>query len=589
MRCDLLSTSAASILRRARRSTRAPSVLAILIVALISARAGAQSPASGKAPSDPIVAAIASAARAAQRTDEPATLVYANRRIVELRATILSRTPAARAAAASAALDRLVPQVPDGEVTTHAYEGGTLVSVGGRPVFAVLAADVDPLAGEQLDTKVADAASRLTVAFREAGELRSPRQLLSSVMIAIAATVFYVLLLWMVIRLDTRVAAAAGRAMERRLRALPGGEVMVGAHAPLLVQRLVRIAGGALALLFTYSWVTIVLRRFPYTRPWGETLKATLYATVTSGARRLLDHLPDLLTVLLIVVVTRFAVRLVSFAFRTVEDGRVSLPGVYPETAQPTRRIAVALLWIFALVVCYEFLPGAKSDAFKGVSVFIGLIISLGSSGIMNQVMSGLMVTYSRAVRVGDFVRIGDVEGTVTQLGTLSTKITTPRNEEVTLPNALVVSQAATNYSRHAADGVLAPATITIGYDVPWRQVQSLLLIAAERTPGVRKAPAPVVLQTALGDFAVEYKVLVCVDQPHRRLVTLNALHANIQDAFNYYGVQIMSPAYEADPGERKTVPPSRWYSAPAREPSPAPASEVALTARAPQRPAREA
>jgi small-conductance mechanosensitive channel len=365
--------------------------------------------------------------------------------------------------------------------------------------------------------------------------------------------------------------------------------VMVGAHAPLLVQRLVRIAGGALALLFTYSWVTIVLRRFPYTRPWGETLKATLYATVTSGARRLLDHLPDLLTVLLIVVVTRFAVRLVSFAFRTVEDGRVSLPGVYPETAQPTRRIAVALLWIFALVVCYEFLPGAKSDAFKGVSVFIGLIISLGSSGIMNQVMSGLMVTYSRAVRVGDFVRIGDVEGTVTQLGTLSTKIKTPRNEEVTLPNALVVSQAATNYSRHAADGVLAPATITIGYDVPWRQVQSLLLIAAERTPGVRKAPAPVVLQTALGDFAVEYKVLVCVDQPHRRLVTLNALHANIQDAFNYYGVQIMSPAYEADPGERKTVPPSRWYSAPAREPSPAPASEVALTARAPQRPAREA
>ena len=167
----------------------------------------------------------------------------------------------------------------------------------------------------------------------------------------------------------------------------------------------------------------------------------------------------------------------------------------------------------------------------------------------MNQVMSGLMVTYSRAVRVGDFVRIGDVEGTVTQLGTLSTKIKTPRNEEVTLPNALVVTNAATNFSRHAAsDGVLAPATVTIGYDVPWRQVQALLVMAAERTPGVRRPPAPVVLQTALGDFAVEYKVLVCIDVPHRRIVTLNALHANIQDAFNEYGVQIMSPAYEADP-----------------------------------------
>jgi small-conductance mechanosensitive channel len=559
--------------------------LAILVVALIAARTDAQTGAAGEAPSDPLAAAIASAARVAQRTDEPATLVYANRPIITFRATILSRTPAARAAAASQALDSLVAQVPGGEVTTHAYDGGTLVSLGGRPVFAVLAADVDPLAGELLDTKVREAASRLTVAVREAGELRSPRQLLRSVALAIGATILYVLLLWILIRLDMRAAAAAGRAMERRLRALPAGEVMVVARAPLLVQRLLTIVGVALALLLTYSWLTIILRRFPYTRPWGETLRTSLFSAVASGGRSLLDHLPNLLTVLAIVLLTRFVVRLVTFAFRTVEEGRVTLPGVFPETAQPTRRIAVALLWIFALVLSYEFLPGAKSDAFKGVSVFIGLIISLGSTGIMNQVMSGLMVTYSRAVRVGDFVRIGDVEGTVTQLGTLSTKIKTPRNEEVTLPNALVVTQAATNFSRHADDGVMAPASVTIGYDVPWRQVQALLVMAAERTPGVRRRPAPVVLQTALGDFAVEYKVLVCVDQPHRRIVTLDALHANIQDAFNEYGVQIMSPAYEADPGERKTVPPSQWYAAPAAVPAADAASDVALPVAVPQAP----
>jgi small-conductance mechanosensitive channel len=351
------------------------------------------------------------------------------------------------------------------------------------------------------------------------------------------------------------------------------------------VQRLLTIVGVALALLLTYSWLTIVLRRFPYTRPWGETLRASLFSAAASGGRSLLDHLPDLLTVLAIVLLTRFIVRLVTFAFHTVEEGRVTLPGVFPETAQPTRRIAVALLWVFALVLSYEFLPGAKSDAFKGVSVFIGLIISLGSTGIMNQVMSGLMVTYSRAVRVGDFVRIGDVEGTVTQLGTLSTKIKTPRNEEVTIPNALVVTQAATNFSRHADDGVMAPASVTIGYDVPWRQVQALLVMAAERTPGVRRQPPPVVLQTALGDFAVEYKVLVCVDQPHRRIVTLNALHANIQDAFNEYGVQIMSPSYEADPSERKTVPPSQWYAAPAAVPAADAAPDVALPVAVPQAP----
>ena len=567
--------------------SRYRSALAIFALVLTAVPADAQITAAGETPGDAMAAAMASAARLAQRTEDPATLLYANRRIVEFRATILSRTPAARAAAASEALDGLLARMPDGKVTTHAYPGGTLVSVGDRPVFAVLAADADPLAGEQLDTKVEEAASRLAVAFREAGELRSPRGLLRAVAVAIGATILYVLLLWILIRLDTRAAAAAGRAMERRLRALPGGEVMVVARAPLLVQRLLTMAGVALALLFTYSWLTIVLRRFPYTRPWGETLRASLYSAVGAGGRRLLDHLPDLLTVIVIVLLTRFAVRLVTFAFRTVEEGRVVLPGVYPETAQPTRRIAVALLWIFALVLSYEFLPGANSDAFKGVSVFIGLIISLGSTGIMNQVMSGLMVTYSRAVRVGDFVRIGEVEGTVTQLGTLSTKIRTPRNEEVTLPNALVVSHAATNFSRHGADGVLAPAGVTIGYDVPWRQVQALLLMAAERTPGVRNTPAPMVVQTALGDFAVEYKVLVCVDQPHRRIVTLNALHENIQDAFNEYGVQIMSPAYEADPGERKMVPPSRWYAAPAREPSSAAPSEVALAAGVPHKPAR--
>ena len=567
--------------------SRYRSALAIFALVLTAVPADAQITAAGETPGDAMAAAMASAARLAQRTEDPATLLYANRRIVEFRATILSRTPAARAAAASEALDGLLARMPDGKVTTHAYPGGTLVSVGDRPVFAVLAADADPLAGEQLDTKVEEAASRLAVAFREAGELRSPRRLLRAVAVAIGATILYLLLLWILIRLDTRAAAAAGRAMERRLRALPGGEVMVVARAPLLVQRLLTMAGVALALLFTYSWLTIVLRRFPYTRPWGETLRASLYSAVGAGGRRLLDHLPDLLTVIVIVLLTRFAVRLVTFAFRTVEEGRVVLPGVYPETAQPTRRIAVALLWIFALVLSYEFLPGANSDAFKGVSVFIGLIISLGSTGIMNQVMSGLMVTYSRAVRVGDFVRIGEVEGTVTQLGTLSTKIRTPRNEEVTLPNALVVSHAATNFSRHGADGVLAPAGVTIGYDVPWRQVQALLLMAAERTPGVRNTPAPMVVQTALGDFAVEYKVLVCVDEPHRRIVTLNALHENIQDAFNEYGVQIMSPAYEADPGERKMVPRSRWYAAPAREPSSAAPSEVALAAGVPHKPAR--
>jgi small-conductance mechanosensitive channel len=246
----------------------------------------------------------------------------------------------------------------------------------------------------------------------------------------------------------------------------------------------------------------------------------------------------------------------------------MTIPGVYPETAHPTRRIIVALLWMFALIVSYKYLPGSDSEVFKGVSVFVGLVVSLGSTGVMNQLMSGLMVTYSRALRVGDFVRIGETEGIVIQLGTLSTKIKTLRNEEITIPNALVVSQATTNYSRHAADGIFAPTSVTIGYDAPWRQVHALLLLAAQRTDGVRTEPAPLVLQTELCDFYVKYTLAVCLSRPQQRYTILTTLHANIQDAFNEYGVQIMSPNYEADPNSAKVVPPSRWYAAPAPPPS---------------------
>jgi small-conductance mechanosensitive channel len=320
-----------------------------------------------------------------------------------------------------------------------------------------------------------------------------------------------------------------------------------------------------LVLVITYPWLTYVLRRFPYTRPWGESLRSALVSTGLSVGRRVLDSLPDLLTVLAIVVITRFVVRLSNYLFDAVEHERVVVRGIYPEIAQPTRRIVAVLLWLLALVVAYPYLPGSGSDAFKGVSVFIGVIISLGSSGIMNQIMSGLTITYSRALAVGDFVKIGEIEGTVEHIGFLSLKIKTERREAITIPNALVVATSTTNYSRFAArEGVKVSTSVTIGYDTPWRQVEALLLLAANRSPGVRKEPPPVVRQTALLDFYVKYTLLVCLDDPRKRVPILHALHANILDAFNEYGVQITSPNYESDPDEAKVVPRSQWYAAPA-------------------------
>lgn len=192
-------------------------------------------------------------------------------------------------------------------------------------------------------------------------------------------------------------------------------------------------------------------------------------------------------------------------------------------------------------------------------------MISLGSSGLVNQVMSSFVITYSRSVRVGDWARIGDVEGSIMQLGILSTKVRTIRNEEVTLPNAIVASTTATNFSRHAGQGLYVQTSVTIGYDTPWRQVEGLLLSAAESTPGLRPEPRPFVLQSSLKDFYVEYALYVCVDKPERYPFVLNDLHARIQDAFNTYGVQIMSPNYLGDPKAPKVVAKEQWFAAPAR------------------------
>ena len=211
-------------------------------------------------------------------------------------------------------------------------------------------------------------------------------------------------------------------------------------------------------------------------------------------------------------------------------------------------------------------MPGSQSEAFKGVSVFLGLMLTFGSSGLVNQIMSGFMITYSRALRVGDFVRDRRRRGN----GHASRRaVHEDQNRsvgrEVTLPNAVVVGQTTTDYSRLGeTHGVFTPTSVTIGYNTPWRQVQALLLLAADRTEGLRRTPKPLVLQASLDDFYVKYTLLVGLEDQQSRLLTLHALHAHIQDLFNEYGVQIMSPNYVLDPAAPKVVAKEDWFAAPA-------------------------
>ena len=327
----------------------------------------------------------------------------------------------------------------------------------------------------------------------------------------------------------------------------------------------------AFQLVVLYITTSFVLARFPYTRPWGQALSGFLIETVESLAASAVNAIPGLFTVVLIFLLVRFLVRLLGLWFSSIEQGRVQGRWIYPETAMPTRRLLTMLLWAFAIAVAYPYLPGSQSAGFKGVSVFLGLIVTFGSGGLVNQIMSGFMVTYSRALRVGDYVRIGEVEGTVIHLGILCTKVKSLLGEEITIPNAVVASQVTTDYSRFAErEGIHTPTSVTIGYDAPWRQVRALLFLAAERTPGLRRTLKPRVYQTALEDSYVRYTLWVSLEQQESRFETLDALHANIQDLFNEHGVQIMSPNYVFDPRAPKVVPHQDWFAAPAR-PDPPP------------------
>jgi small-conductance mechanosensitive channel len=218
-------------------------------------------------------------------------------------------------------------------------------------------------------------------------------------------------------------------------------------------------------------------------------------------------------------------------------------------------------------------MPGSGSGVFKGITLFAGAVFSLGSSALVGQFMSGLVLMYSRAFRRGDYVRVGECEGTILELGMLSTKIRTNKREMVTIPNSVVVGQEMKNYSRLAEEtGVIVSTSVTIGYDAPWRQVHAMLEEAAARTPKLKREPPPYVYQMALSDFYVEYQLFAYLEFPNERIPVLAALHANIQDVFNEHGVQIMSPHFEGQPEGKVVAPREIWYAPPAKPPDGGPA-----------------
>ena len=495
------------------------------------------------------------------------------RQVATLRAEVLGRPAAERAQEAQRVLDEMVRagSAVRGEVRVRTDPAGRIVSIDRRRLLILVPEDLDPASGESLDDAVLAAVDALRAGFAEVGETRSAKDFLSGLLASLAATA---VLAAIVLTLE-----ALRRWLERKLVALAGrvASRVAAGHEKLvplgwlsrIVSRLVLLGVRLAAVFAAYLWLMFVLRRFVYTHSLGEQLHLFLVSTARAFAAGALKQIPDLVVVALIVLLTRFLVKLSDAVFDAIEDGRIKVAPAVAETTKPSRRIAATVLWLFSLIMAYPYLPGSGTEAFKGVSVVVGIMISLGSTTIVGQVFSGFMLLYARVFKVGDFVRIGDVEGTVDGQGLFVTRIRTPWNDELSIPNAVVGSSLLRNYSRSTdPHGPLLSTRVTIGYDAPWRQVEGLLLLAADRTAGLKKDPAPFVRHWSLADFYVEYEACAHIEKPEHRVAVLTELHSHIQDAFNEHGVQIMSPHYFEDPQVAKIVPRARWYAAPARPPA---------------------
>jgi small-conductance mechanosensitive channel len=496
--------------------------------------------------------------------EEGVPLVFWNRQITVFRSNYDQFSPADRAARAA---DRLaaLPEDPSWQITatetTSGQYSGAIISANGHIAFAILTTDLDSESNETLQSAEDRAITQLRAALEARAQQRSFSVVLRGVGLSIAATLVLILGLWLVIRGASRLRASLEKTASVQSRRLNVGGFDLQPALHGINSGLAKLIVLAAVAALVYLWLTFVLLRFPYSQPWGQqlgTFLVSLFATLGTG---LLRSIPGMFTVFVIFLITRTVARLVRGFFSEVEKGSIEFRGLHPDTARASRHLVVMLIWIFAITIAYPYIPGSNTDAFKGVSVLVGLMVSLGSAGFVNQIMSGLVVVYSRALRPGEFVRIGDDVGTVLEVGMLSTKILTYMREEITIPNGVLVGTKTANYSRHTtATGVVLKTTVTIGYDAPWRQVHGMLLHAAEQTAGIRKDPAPRVLQKTLSDFYVEYELVFHVDEPSKRVTILSELHTCIQDQFNEQGVQIMSPHFEGQPSEKVFVPKSQWF-----------------------------
>ncbi|MCM0298448.1 mechanosensitive ion channel family protein [Bacteroides fragilis] len=322
----------------------------------------------------------------------------------------------------------------------------------------------------------------------------------------------------------------------------------------IFLSNLLRYVLVFLQLLITVPLLFVI---FPQTKGLADTIFSYIWNPVKDILVGIVDYIPNLFTIFIIWYAIKYLVRFVHYLSREIEAGRLKFGGFYPDWAMPTFHIIRFLLYAFMIAMIYPYLPGSRSGVFQGISVFVGLIVSLGSSTVIGNIIAGLVITYMRPFKLGDRIQLNDTTGNVIEKTPLVTRIRTPKNEVVTIPNSFIMSSHTVNYSSSAREyGLIIHSEVTIGYDAPWRQVHQLLIEAALNTPGVIDDPRPFVLETSLSDWYPVYQINAYIREADKLAQIYSDLHQNIQDRFNEAGVEIMSPHYMAmRDGNESTIP----------------------------------
>jgi small-conductance mechanosensitive channel len=487
----------------------------------------------------------------------PATVHYDGEPVLTFTERVFGYVPARRAADVEERLKRFLhsPFFRTQDIRVEEHQDLTMVFWKDDLLFSITEADA-VAARTTRQAFASTAVAALTEAVEHSDVARAPKTLLLDVAYALATTLVLVLA---ILTLNWAIGRARAR-LERWFR-LAGRKL----HSYSTVERLGALAVALLAvlrvvgiLLLLYAYIPAVFRLFPWTRGWGATLLNWAVDPVRTMFWALVGYLPNVFVIVVAVVVSRVLLSLLHAGFDEVGAGNIKVRGFYPEWAQPTFQLVRALVVVITAVIVFPYLPGARSPAFQGISIFLGALLTFGSGSAISNLFAGIILTYTRAFQVGDRVRVGDSYGDVIEKSLLVTRVRTIKNVEVAIPNGVVMATHIINYTAALrGHGLILHTRVTIGYDAPWRKVHSLLLAAAKATPRIVAEPAPFVWQTSLDDFFVTYELNAATAHPEVLDDTYAELHKAIRDAFDEAGVEIMSPHYASlRDGSHSTVVP---------------------------------